>query len=129
MRCCTIIAAPSKITIVELLGFPLKLIMIIFFLNKLAPYPAFIVNDINVLLWSSLIFVNAAKAGDGRLLGSGLILPKITVADASPGQVLLSANRMKDRQDAPSASSRTFPATDRGTLKTNLTIKFPQATA
>ena len=57
------------------------------------------------------------------------LLPKIAIADASPGQVLFSANRMKYQQDAPFASSRTFPATDRGTLKTNPTTKFPQAIA
>ncbi len=52
---------------------------------------------------------------------------EITVADASSGHVHLSGNRMMDRQDAPSASNRTFPVTDRGTLKTNPTTKFPQA--
>jgi hypothetical protein len=72
---------------------------------------------------------HSARTAAFRVTFPYVLLPKITVADASFGQVLLSANRMKYRQDAPFASSRTFSATNRGTLKTNPTAKFPQATA
>ncbi len=72
---------------------------------------------------------HSARTAAFRVTIPYALLPKITVADASFGQVLLSTNRMKYRQNAPFASNRTFPATDRGTLKINPTPKFPQATA
>lgn len=72
---------------------------------------------------------HSARTATFRVTFPYALLPKIIVADASFGQVLLSANRMKYRQDAPFASNRTFRATDRGTLKTNPTPKLPQATA
>ncbi len=54
--------------------------------------------------------------------------PKIAVTDASSGRLHFAGNCKTDRQDAPSASSRTFSVTDQGTPQTNLTTKSPQAT-